>query len=138
MKQYSKAGWIEDRVVSTFLASKIKQCNSEMYSFNLSQFSECVEYREFDETYKNTSDWIMDVQGKNLQRKLSAIMFLSDPSEYEGGELWMITSTGTHMVNKKEKGTIIVFPSYLLYRINEVRKGTLKVLACWAEGPNFV
>jgi hypothetical protein len=41
------------------------------------------------------------------------------------------------MVNKKEKGTIIVFPSYLLYRINEVRKGTLKVLACWAEGPNF-
>ena len=120
------------------MAGKLKQCNSEMFSFNLSQFSECIEYREFDETYKNTNDWFMDVQGKNIQRKLSAIMFLSDPSEYEGGELWMITSTGTHIINKNREGDIIVFPSYLMYRISEIKKGTLRILMCWAEGPSFV
>ena len=80
----------------------------------------------------------MDVQNKNIQRKLSAIMFLSDPSEYEGGELWIISSTGTNIVTKKAKGDIIVFPSYLLYRISEVKRGTLRILMCWAEGPSFV
>ena len=138
IKQYSKVGFIEDRSLSTFMAAKLKECNSEMFSFKISQFSECIEYREFDETYKNTEDWMMDVQGKNIQRKLSGIMFLSDPSEYEGGELWMISSTGTHMINKKRKGDIIVFPSYLMYRISEIKKGTLKIIACWAEGPSFV
>ena len=138
IKQYSKAGWIENKILSKFLASKMKQCNSEMFSLNLRQFSECIEYREFDETYKNTTNWFMDVQDKNIQRKLSAIMFLSDPSEYEGGELWIISSTGTNIVTKKAKGDIIVFPSYLLYRISEVKKGTLRILMCWAEGPSFV
>jgi len=104
----------------------------------LTQFSECIEYREFDETYKNKEDWFMDVQGKNLQRKLSGIMFLSDPSEYEGGELWIISSTGTNVVPKNGKGDIVVFPSYIMYRINELTKGTLRILAFWAEGPSFV
>jgi len=138
VKQYSKAGWIENHTLSTFLASKLKQCNFEMFGFTLSQFSECVEYREFDETYKNMSDWFMDIQGKNIQRKLSAIVFLSEPSEYEGGKLHMITSEGTGVIPENRKGSIIVFPSYILYRFSEVKSGVLKVLMCWAEGPNFV
>jgi PKHD-type hydroxylase len=104
----------------------------------LTHFSECIEYREYDTTYNNEEDWFMDVQGKNVQRKLSAIMFLSDPTEYEGGELWMISSTGTNKILEKRKGSIIVFPSYLMYRINKITNGTLKILMFWGEGPNFV
>jgi hypothetical protein len=138
IKQYTKVGWIEERSLELFLGSKIKICNSEMFSFKLTHFSECIEYREYDETYHNTADWFMDVQGNNTQRKLSAIMFLSGPEEYEGGDLWMITSTGTNIVEEKRKGSIIVFPSYLMYRFSEIKKGKLKILMFWAEGPNFV
>jgi hypothetical protein len=138
IRQYSKVGWLEERSVALFLGSKMKQCNFEMFSFNLTHFSECIEYREYDTTYNNEEDWFMDVQGKNVQRKLSAIMFLSDPTEYEGGELWMISSTGTNKILEKRKGSIIVFPSYLMYRINKITNGTLKILMFWGEGPNFV
>jgi len=138
MKHYTKIGWIDDITLCKFLGAKVKVCNFEMFSFNLSQFSECIEYREFDEKYKNKDEWLMDVQVKNLQRKLTAILFLSDPSEYEGGELWMISSTGTHHVQERRKGSIIVFPSYLLYRFSDITKGNLKILVGWAEGPNFV
>jgi hypothetical protein len=137
MKKYSKVGWFSDETASKFLSSKLRQCNLEMFKFNLSNFSECMEYREFDETYKN-SDWSMDVWENNSSRKLSAILFLTDPSEYEGGELSMITSAGSHVVQHKRKGEIIVFPSYLMYRINDVKRGVLRLLAFWAEGPAFV
>lgn len=37
-----------------------------------------------------------------------------DPSEYEGGELQI--NTGKVSVAEKEKGAVIIFPSYLLHR----------------------
>jgi len=132
-KKCSKVGWIDNRIVCTNLAEKIQQCNDEMFGFTVEHFSECVEYREFDETYMNTSDWFMDVQDKHCDRKLSCIMFLSDPSEYEGGELHMITSQGTLVVSEKRKGGIVVFPSYLLYRIGSVQKGKLKIVMGWVS-----
>jgi len=138
VKNYTKVGWIEERSLELFLGSKLRICNNEMFGFNLSHFSECIEYREYNETYKNTSEWFMDVQNNNTQRKISAIMFLSDPSEYEGGELWLITSSGTNIVTETNKGSIIVFPSYLLYRFSDVKKGLLKVIVFWGEGPSFI
>jgi hypothetical protein len=137
IKQYSKVGWIEDRGLALELAQKIKESN---YFFNmrLRNLSECIEYREYDDTYVNETNWFMDVQGNNCHRKLSAIMFLSDPSEYEGGELWMITSAGTNKVDENRKGSIIVFPSYLLYRFTGVTQGKLRTLMFWADGPKLV
>jgi len=138
IKRYSRVSWIEDHILSSFLASKMKQCNKEIFGLNLSSFSENIEYQEFNETYKNTSEWFMDVQGHNSQRKLSGLIILSDPSDYEGGELHMITSKGTIVIHDNAKGTMIIFPSYILYRISEIKKGTLKVLMMWAEGPKFI
>jgi PKHD-type hydroxylase len=131
-KKCSKVGWTDNKLVCTNLAEKIQRCNSELFGFKVENFSECTEYREFDKTYQNTSDWFMDVQEKHCERKLSAIMFLSDPSEYEGGELNMITSKGTVVVNENKKGSVIVFPSYLLYRFGPIKNGTLKILIGWA------
>lgn len=135
---YSKVGWVENNHLSSFLASKIKQMNMEFFKLNLNYFSECVEYQEFHESYESKEKWFMDVQDNNCQRKLSAIVILSDPSEYEGGDIQMITSEGTVTIPEKRKGTMIVFPSYLLYRVSDVTKGTLKTLMAWVEGPEFV
>lgn len=130
-KKCSKVGWTNNKTICTSFAQKIKQINDEMFGFKTEHFSECVEYREFDETYQNKDDWFMDVQDKHCDRKLSAIMFLSDPSEYEGGELNMITSNGTVVVSEKRRGGFIVFPSYLLYRFGPIKKGKLKILMGW-------
>jgi PKHD-type hydroxylase len=61
---------------------------------------------------------------------------LSDPEEYEGGELLLKTSAfPIKTLNKK--GTIIFFPSYVLHEVTPVTKGTRKTLVGWVLGPNF-
>ena len=70
-------------------------------------------------------------------RKISIVVQLSDPLEYEGGEL-QISDGGTNRVCEKTKGTIIIFPSYLLHRVTPVTKGTRRSLVLWVTGPPFV
>ena len=48
------------------------------------------------------------------QERLVVNSVSCDPSEYEGGELQI--NTGKVLVAENEKGTVIIFPSYLLHR----------------------
>jgi predicted 2-oxoglutarate/Fe(II)-dependent dioxygenase YbiX len=52
-------------------------------------------------------------------RKLSMVLQLSDPSEYEGGELQILDKANPETVTK-QKGMITVFPSYTLHQVTPV------------------
>lgn len=85
--------------------------------------------------YKNGGhyDWHVDIgPGDASRRKLSVIIQLSSPDEYEGGDV--ILHAGEERVLSKEKGTIAVFPSYVLHKVNPVTKGTRQALVCWVLG----
>lgn len=71
---------------------------------------------------------------KNMQRKLSAVLLLNDPSEYEGGELEF---EGIPDFKLEGKGSIVVFPSFLRHRVAPVTSGTRYSATCWALGPAF-
>ena len=68
-------------------------------------------------------------------RKLSAVIQLNDPSEYEGGQL-EIQNSGVDFI-PLQKGSIVVFPSYLQHRATTVTKGTRYSAALWLHGPSF-
>ena len=70
-------------------------------------------------------------------RKLTLVLQLSDPSEYEGGELQSLTSLQPGTVNKK-KGIIAAFPSWTLHQVTPVTKGVRKTLVIWVAGPQFI
>jgi|TARA_E500000318_G_scaffold68824_1_gene63697 PKHD-type hydroxylase len=71
-------------------------------------------------------------------RKLSAIIVLSDPKDYVGGEIEFKTSEGKIIKIKKPlKGTIIIFPSFVYHRVKPVKSGTRYSLVVWACGENF-
>jgi len=80
---------------------------------------------------------------RNKVRKLSVTCLLSDPNNYEGGELEfqprdqddpnIILST-KHL---RKKGTIIIFPSYIWHRVKPVTKGTRYSLVVWNIGYPF-
>ena len=72
---------------------------------------------------------------KNEQRKLSAVLFLSNPEDYEGGEFEFKDIKFDKP--KFPKGTIIVFPSFLDHRVNPVISGERITAVCWASGPAF-
>jgi PKHD-type hydroxylase len=61
---------------------------------------------------------------------------LSDPSEYDGGDLEIFTGTESVALEKK-KGIIHAFPSYVMHRVTPVTRGTRRTLVVWIAGPKF-
>ena len=77
--------------------------------------------------------------GMGPHRKLSLVIQLTDPSEYEGGGFEFDGDVHDRPDPSllKSKGTIIVFPSYIKHRAAPVTKGRRESLAAWVEGPGF-
>lgn len=84
--------------------------------------------------YKYHKDVDMPSNQK-IDRKLSAVLFLSNPKDYEGG-LFEFKALENNM-QKFPQGSIIVFPSYIEHRVTPVTKGERYTAVAWAEGPAF-
>lgn len=67
------------------------------------------------------------------QRKISASLLLNDESEYEGGDLVILSET----VKAKKQGTIIVFPSFMSHQVTPVTRGVRYSAVCWMAGPKW-
>ena len=124
--------WIYERILSL-----VCQANEEMYKFDVSEMYETIQFTKYDESFKGKYDWHVDVGGHDMQtnRKISVVVQLTCLHEYEGGELHI--DTGNIDVVDKDKGTVIVFPSYIRHRVTEVTKGTRYSLVTWVVGPPF-
>lgn len=67
--------------------------------------------------------------------KLTALIGLSCPSEYEGG----IFILGNERVKiRLNLGDVLVFPTFLIHEVTRITKGRRIVAASWASGPPFV
>lgn len=73
----------------------------------------------------------MDDALMNGQRTdLSFTLFLSAPSDYDGGEL-VIDEAGGERHIKLEAGSLFLYPSSSLHRVEEVSRGTRIAVAGW-------
>jgi PKHD-type hydroxylase len=79
--------------------------------------------------------WHQDY-GAEISRKLSIAVQLTDPSEYEGGNLQVKTSSEPQNV-RKQRGLITIFPSYVLHQVTPVTQGSRQSLVAWVSGPAF-
>ena len=70
-------------------------------------------------------------------RKLSFSIQLSDPEDYEGGELEFKVNNEEPFFAPNKKGTVIVFDSRTLHRVKEVKSGVRKSLVGWVVGPRW-
>ena len=73
----------------------------------------------------------------DFDRKLSIVIQLSDPSEYEGGDLILYESKDSTITAKKEKGSAIAFTSWVEHEVTPVTKGVRKTLVAWFCGPKI-
>ena len=69
-------------------------------------------------------------------RKLSISIQLTDPEEYEGGELYLYDDDKGTLMDKTQ-GTLIIFPSYVLHEVMPVTKGERNSLVTWVTGKQF-
>jgi PKHD-type hydroxylase len=93
-------------------------------------------YTEHDQGHY---DWHIDsgLETNTVPRKLSMALLLSDPSEFEGGELQIMRAGVPESVEQK-RGRAWFFPSYLMHRVTPVTKGIRRSLVMWVGGPAFV
>ncbi|MFT6986620.1 MAG: PKHD-type hydroxylase [Psychromonas sp.] len=67
-----------------------------------------------------------------LRTDLSATLFLSEPEEYQGGELEIEDSYGTHKV-KLAAGDLILYSSTSLHRVRAIEQGQRTCAFFWLQ-----
>jgi len=136
----SRNSWLGHMSETDFIYSKLahmaRQLNGEFFDFELTGFFEQLQFTVYDETGSHY-DWHLDKMLSDLPpRKLSLVLQLSDPSEYEGGDLELFVSSIPTKVERK-KGLLTAFPSFTLHRVTPVTSGIRKSLVAWVGGPKF-
>ena len=117
------------------LADVVSKMNAEHYRFDLTGFGEALQLTNYDQSENGMYGWHLDY-GRGISRKLSMAMQLTDPSEYEGGNLQVMTSGQPQNV-RKQRGLIAIFPSYVLHQVTPVTQGSRQSLVAWVSGPAF-
>lgn len=109
-------------------------CNAIRWKFQVSAMLEGIQLTHYD--VGGHYDWHTDNGHKQSSlRKLSAIIQLSDPSEYEGGNIEFIGAPGE--VASRERGSLIVFPSYIGHRVTQVMHGKRRSAVAWISGDPY-
>jgi len=135
----NKVSWIDVNSETEWLYQRLTGVVSEMnkvyFGFSLAGFFESLQftmYKGAGDHYEKHCDRAFN---KNC-RKLSLVLQLSDPKDYEGGDLLLHTSRNP-IVMPKERGTICLFPSFTLHQVTPITKGNRYTLVAWVHGPSF-
>ena len=82
-------------------------------------------------------DWHTDEtffqKQKGYHRKISSVLFLSEPNTYTGGDFMFDSLDGGKKI-EVGIGTILCFPSELRHKVTPVTEGVRYSLASWAIG----
>lgn len=70
--------------------------------------------------------------GTKIRTDLSATLFLADPSSYDGGELVLEDTYGTHAV-KLAAGDMILYPASSVHRVEPVTRGMRTACFFWVQ-----
>lgn len=121
--------WIFDKV-----ATAVSIANHEYYKFEIMGITHALQLLNYREDEKGFYDWHVDIgNGEAATRKISISVMLTDPSEYEGGDL-ILNNFGSIINSSREQGSINLFPSYLPHTVTPVTKGSRWVLVIWVHG----
>lgn len=70
--------------------------------------------------------------GEQLRTDLSATLFLSEPEDYDGGELIVDDAYGSHVV-KLEAGDLILYPASSVHRVTTITRGERTASFFWIQ-----
>lgn len=148
----SSVSWMQDLWLYEAIEPYIQQANVQMgwnFDWIASESCQFTIYKE-----KQYYDWHQDSHAKpydkpgspehGMIRKLSVTVSLEDGNNYDGGDLEFdlrnredSESVILSAKEAREKGSIIVFPSFVWHRVSPVTRGTRYSLVIWSIGHPF-
>ena len=116
----------------------VAQANRESFGFDLEEFAESPQIARYGAERQGHFDWHSDIGAGALaaKRKLTIVVQLSDPAEYEGGQL-ELRADASISTAPRQRGMAMVFPSFVLHRVTPVTAGERLSLTLWSHGPAF-
>lgn len=160
-KRNSQNTWIPTtHWVAGFLWHYVQRANRENFLYDLRNIDgESLQYTRYEvgqfygwhndaglaTQYKpvsvgNRQDGLaQDFVNENIElvRKLSFSLQLSDPDDYEGGNVQFLDEAGNSYIAPRKRGTIVLFDSRTQHRVLKVTKGTRKSIVGWVCGPRW-
>lgn len=134
----SAVSWLYPTAETEWIFEKISTTtgylNDNFFNFHLSDFAEGLQFTRYAAPNGHYNQHI-DKAFQGPIRKLSLTIQLSNPNEYEGGDL--ILFYGEQQTMPKEQGKAIAFPSYVLHQVTPVTAGTRYSLVAWVTGNQF-
>ena len=114
----------------------MKATNGNHFGFDGMTITEMAQYTEYPEG--GFYDWHVD-NDVNMQyeppvRKISMTLLLSPESEFEGGDLELMSEG---KIVKLKQGQAIFFASFIRHRVKPVIRGNRKSLVMWFGGTPF-
>ena len=70
--------------------------------------------------------------GRKIRTDVSATLFLTNPQEYDGGELLVDDTFGRHSI-KLEAGDMVVYPATSLHQVSPITRGTRTACFFWVQ-----
>ena len=135
----SQVSWLNNNPNTSWIFEKLahvtSQLNSDYFRFDLTGFGENMQLTNYNQSENGMYGWHQDYGG-GPSRKLSLVVQLTDPSEYEGGNLQIMTGGNPQNV-RKQRGLLVAFPSYVLHQVTPVTQGSRQSLVAWISGPAF-
>jgi PKHD-type hydroxylase len=125
-----KMDWVFRRVTDIVL-----NLNERFFKFDLFGMNEGFQFTNYEAPSGKYGKHVD--RGTNMVvRKLSISIQLTNPEEYEGGELYLYDDDKGTLMDKTQ-GTLILFPSYVLHEVMPVTKGERNSLVTWVTGKQF-
>ena len=125
-----KMDWVFRRVTDITL-----NLNERFFKFDLFGINEGFQFTNYEAPSGKYGKHVD--RGMNTSvRKLSISIQLTNPEEYEGGELYLYDDNKGTLMDKTQ-GTLILFPSYVLHEVMPVTKGERNSLVTWVTGKQF-
>ena len=129
-KPYSK--WLYDLLFPLAL-----EANENLFHFDIDIVTDAIHYVIYPEDGGHL-DWHMDVGAFGVnKRKLAMTVQLSDSSDYEGGDFQIWMGGKNYITVPREKGDVIVFPSFCMHRVTPITRGERRCLVFWTGGRPF-
>ena len=135
----SKVSWLyaSDDLDWVFrrLTDVVIDLNNRFFKFDIFGLNEGLQFTNYKAPSGKYGKHV-DKLYKNLVRKLSGSIQLTNPKEYNGGELYLYQNAKGELMNQKQ-GTLILFPSYIMHEVKPVTKGERNSLVFWVTGKQF-
>ena len=115
------------------------ESNDLWFGFHISKI-DYIQLAEYDESYQGEYKKHHDVfwmnNDPNYHRKLTCVVQLTDPKKYKGCDLELFISKEPTKMSR-DRGYLVMFPSYTLHKVTPIEKGTRHSLVGWITGKPF-